>query len=140
PGESAADYRARVVPLITAGLTRPRADVQDQRAQLEAKAGVTQVQHQKLDAAFAGVYDDLLSYTNHAIADGELTPYGSNVAGRPDYAGGLGAILDGANGKIAEILSPEQQRAFTDSGFEWAEYLGVLAPWEKLDAPPPPHS
>jgi hypothetical protein len=138
-GESADDYRKRIVPLITTGLARPRADVEDQRRALEAKAGVTPEQHQKLDTAFQGVYDDLLKYTNGAIADGELTPYRSNVAGVLEYAGGLGAILDGAQGKIGTILTPDQQRLFDDSGFEWAEYLGVLAPWEQLDAPPAAH-
>ena len=138
-GESADDYKKRIVPLIATGLAKPRADVEDQRRQLEAKAGVTPEQHQKLDAAFQGVYDDLLKYTNGAIADGELTPYRSNVAGVLEYAGGLGAILDGAQGKIGAILTPDQQRTFDDSGFEWAEYLGVLAPWEQLDAPPPAH-
>ena len=138
-GESAEDYKKRIVPLIATGLAKPRADVEDQRRQLEAKAGVTPEQHQKLDAAFQGVYDDLLKYTNGAIADGELTPYRSNVAGVLEYAGGLGAILDGAQGKIGSILTPDQQRTFDDSGFEWAEYLGVLAPWEQLDAPPPSH-
>lgn len=138
-GESDADYRARIVPLITGGLARPRADVEDQRKQLEAKANVTPEQHAKLDAAFQDAYDDLLKYTNGAIADGELSPYKTNVAGMLDYAGGLGAILDGAQGKIGTILSSDQQRLFSDSGFEWAEYLGVLAPWERLDPPPPPH-
>ncbi len=138
-GESDKDYKARMVPLITAGLAKPRADVEDLRKQVEAKAGVTPEQHQKLDAAFGDVYDDALKYTNSAIADRELDPYKTNVAGMLDYAGGLGAILDGANGRIGQILTPDQQRVFTDSGFEWAEYLGTIAPWERLDAPPPPH-
>jgi hypothetical protein len=25
----------------------------------------------------------------------------------------------------------------SDAGFEWGEYLGVKAPWEKLTPPPP---
>ncbi|HTJ41931.1 MAG TPA: hypothetical protein VL463_07525 [Kofleriaceae bacterium] len=138
-GESADDYRARIVPLIVGGLAKPRADVEDQRRALEAKAGVTPEQHAKLDAAFQNTYDDLLEYTNHAIADGELTPYKTNVSGMLEYAGGLGTILDGAEGKIGTILTPSQQQTFSDSGFEWGEYLGVLAPWEHLDPPPPPH-
>lgn len=138
-GESADDYRARIVPLITGGLAKPRADVEDLRKQLEQKANVTPEQHAKLDAAFQDVYGELLKYTNGAIAEGELTPYKTNVAGMLDYAGGLGQILDGAETKIGTILTPDQQRTFTDSGFEWAEYLGVLAPWERLDPPPPPH-
>jgi hypothetical protein len=137
-GETVDEYRARMLPLITGALAKPRADVQDLRKQLEAKAGVTPEQHQKLDAAFDKVYDDLLDYTNSAIADRELDPYKSNVAGMLEYAGGLGTILDGANGSIAKVLTPEQQRTFTDSGFEWAEYLGAVAPWEHLTPPPPP--
>jgi hypothetical protein len=137
-GETAEQYRARIVPLITTGLAKPRADVEDQRKQLEAKAGVTPEQHAKLDAAFQDTYSDLLKYTNGAIADGELTPYKSNVAGMLQFAGGLGAILDGTETKIGGILTPDQQRTFDDSGFEWGEYLGVLAPWEQLEPPPPP--
>jgi hypothetical protein len=138
-GETDEEYRARMVPLIKTALAKPRADVDDLRKQMEAKAGVTAEQHAKLDAAFDKVYDDLLDYTNSAVADRELDPYQSNVAGMLDYAGGLGAILQTANGRIGTILTPEQQRAFTDSGFEWAEYLGVHAPWERLNPPPPPH-
>ena len=138
-GESADDYRARIVPLITGGLAKPRADVEDLRRQLEQKANVTPEQHAKLDAAFQDAYGELLKYTNGAIAEGELSPYKTNVAGMLDYAGGLGQILDGAEGKIGTILTPDQQRTFSDSGFEWAEYLGVLAPWERLDPPPPAH-
>jgi hypothetical protein len=137
-GETVEQYRARIVPLITTGLAKPRADVEDQRKQLEAKANVTPEQHAKLDAAFQDTYGDLLKYTNGAIADGELTPYKSNVAGMLQFAGGLGAILDGTETKIGGILTPDQQRTFDDSGFEWGEYLGVVAPWEQLEPPPPP--
>jgi hypothetical protein len=59
------------------------------------------------------------------------------VTGMLQYAGGLGAILEGAEGRIGKILSPEQLRAMQDAGFEWGEYLGVNAPWERLRAPPP---
>jgi hypothetical protein len=137
-GETVEQYRARIVPLIQTGLAKPRADVEQQRKDLEAKAGVTPEQHAKLDAAFQDTYSDLMKYTNGAIADGELTPYKSNVSGMLQFAGGLGAILDGTEGKIDGILTPDQQRTFDDSGFEWGEYLGVLAPWEQLEPPPPP--
>ncbi len=137
-GETAEQYRARMVPMITGVLTKPRQDIEQLRKDLEAKANVTPDQRAKLDAAFGEVYDDLLKYTNGAIADGQLTPYNSNVAGLLEYAGGLGTILDGANGRIGSILSPDQVKTITGSGFEWGEYLGVLAPWERLDAPPPP--
>jgi hypothetical protein len=29
-------------------------------------------------------------------------------------------------------------KSIYDTGFEWGEYLGVSAPWEKLQPPPPP--
>lgn len=137
-GETPEQYRARITPLITGALTKPRQDLEDLRKDVEAKAKVTAQQRAQLDAAFGDVYDDLLKYTNGAVADGQLTPYQSNVAGLLEYAGGLGAILDGANGKIGQILSPDQVQAIAGSGFEWGEYLGVRAPWERLDAPPPP--
>jgi hypothetical protein len=117
----------------------PRRDqVADLRKEIEAKAGVTDEQRQKLDAAFEEVYDDVISYTNAAIADGQLTPYERNVAGMLEYAGGLGGILNGAQTTIGTILTPEQQQIIYGSGFEWAEYLGLTAPWEQLTPPPPP--
>ena len=60
------------------------------------------------------------------------------MSGWLTFAGGLGGILDDANGQIGKILSPDQMRAMSDSGFEWGEYLGLEAPWEKLTPPPPP--
>jgi hypothetical protein len=137
PGESEDDYRARIQPLLEAGLAQPRADVADMRAEAEKAAGVTAEQHQKLDAAFDGVYDELLTYTDGAIADGQLSPYERNVAGMLDYAGGLGGILSNAQQKIGGILTPAQIQAMSASGFEWAEYLGVSSPWEQLHPPPP---
>ncbi|MGE3769012.1 MAG: hypothetical protein AB7L94_42565, partial [Kofleriaceae bacterium] len=92
----------------------------------------------KLDAAFEKVYADVLDYTNKAITDGQLSPYERNVAGWLDYAGGLGGMLTEANGQIGKILTPEQLKAMSSSGFEWGEYLGLSAPWEQLKPPPPP--
>ena len=92
----------------------------------------------RLDAAFDEVYDELISYTDGAIADGQLSPYDTNVPGMLDYAGGLGGILTGAESRIGEILSASQRQQIEDSGFEWGEYLGVSAPWERLTPPPPP--
>ena len=136
--ESADDYRARIVPLIKAGLAVPRERVDEMRKLAEAQAHVTPAQSQKLDRAFDKVYADTLDYTNKAIADGQLSPYERNVSGWLQYAGGLGTMLDEAQGQIAQILAPDQVRALTDSGFEWGEYFAVEAPWEKLDPPPPP--
>ncbi len=137
-GETEEEYRARIAPLITAGLAIPRMRATENRRIAEEKAGVTPEQSQKLDAAFEKVYADVLDYTNKAITDGQLSPYERNVAGWLDYAGGLGGMLTEANGQIGKILTPEQLKAMSSSGFEWGEYLGLSAPWEQLKPPPPP--
>jgi len=118
-------------------LERPRQNVDDMRKQAEAAANVTEAQSKELDVAFEQVYDELIDYTNSAVSDGQLTPYDRNVKGLLQYAGGLGAILEGAEGRIGKILTAEQMRAMYSTGFEWGEYLGVRAPWERLRAPPP---
>lgn len=137
-GETEDEYRARMVPLITAGLVVPRMRVEEMRREIEQKANVTPEQSKKLDAAFDKVYADTIDYANKAIADGVLSPYERNVSGWLEFAGGLGGILGDANQQIGQILSPEQVKTITASGFEWGEYLGAKAPWEKLDPPPPP--
>lgn len=137
-GETEDEYRARIAPLISAGLAIPRMRATENRRLAEEKAGVTPEQSKKLDAAFEKVYADVLDYTNKAITDGQLSPYERNVAGWLDYAGGLGGMLGEANGQIGKILTPEQMKAMASSGFEWGEYLGFNAPWEKLQPPPPP--
>jgi hypothetical protein len=137
-GESEEDYRARVMPMLEMMLGRPRENVSQMRKDAEALAGVTPEQSAQIDAAFDEVYDELLTYTNAAIADRQLDPYERNVAGMLEYAGGLGQILQGAEGRVGGILSATQMKAIYDSGFEWGEYLGVSAPWEKLTPPPPP--
>jgi hypothetical protein len=137
-GETEDEYRARIVPMIKAGLALPRARAEEMRKIAEEKAHVTRDQSAKLDKAFDKVYGDVLDYTNKAITDGQLSPYERNVAGWLDYAGGLGGILNDAQGQIGKILEPGQMRAMYDSGFEWGEYLGLEAPWEKLKPPPPP--
>ena len=50
---------------------------------------------------------------------------------------GLGGILTSANGQIGKILDPSQVKTMYESGFEWGEYLGMQAPWERLKPPPP---
>jgi hypothetical protein len=104
----------------------------------ETKAHVTPAQSAQLDKAFDKVYADALDYTNKAIADGTLSPYERNVSGWLEIAGGMGTILGDAQGQIGKILDPAQQKTMYDAGFEWGEYLGVSAPWEKLQPPPPP--
>jgi hypothetical protein len=136
-GESEAEYRARILPMITAGLMVPRMRVDDQRKIAQDKAHVTPEQSARLDQAFDKVYSDVLDYTNKAIADGQLSPYERNVSGWLEFAGGLGGILHDADGQIGKILDPSQLRAMSDAGFEWGEYLGLKAPWEKLTPPPP---
>ena len=137
-GETEEQWRERVSPLIAAGLMKARLRTNDNRRIAEEKAGVTPEQAKQIDHAMDKVYSDLLDYTNKAVKDGQLSPYERNVAGWLDYAGGLGGILNEAQGKIGTILKPEQMKAMYDAGFEWGEYLGVQAPWEGLGAPPPP--
>lgn len=136
-GETDDEYRARIVPLVKGGLLIPRQRVDEMRRQAEQLAGVTAEQSKKLDKAFENVYADALDYTNKAVADGLLSPYERNVSGWLEYAGGLGGILNDANGQIGQILTPDQMKTMSASGFEWGEYLGFNAPWENL-APPPP--
>jgi hypothetical protein len=139
-GESEADYRARILPMITAGLMVPRMRVDEQRKIAQDKAHVTAEQSARLDQAFDKIYGDVLDYANKAITDGQLSPYERNVSGWLEFAGGLGGILHDANGQIGKILDPAQIRAMSDAGFEWGEYLGAKAPWEKLTPPPPPRA
>lgn len=137
-GETEDEYKARIVPLIKGGLLIPRQRVAEMRKEIEQKANVTPEQSQKLDKAFDKVYADALDYTNKAVADGLLSPYERNVSGWLEYAGGMGGILNDANGQIGQILTPDQIKTINGSGFEWGEYLGLQAPWENLNAPPPP--
>ena len=135
--ESEDEYRERMLPLLKMALEKPRANVDEMRKLAEEAAKVTDAQRKELDAAFDDVYAELLDYTNGAISDGQLTPYDRNVKGMLQYAGGLGAILEGAEGRVGKILTPEQVRTMYETGFEWGEYLGVRAPWEQLRPPPP---
>jgi hypothetical protein len=137
-GETEEEYRNRIVPLIKGGLLIPRQRVEQMRKEVEQKAGVTAEQSKKLDQAFDKIYADAIDYTNKAVTDGLLSPYERNVSGWLEYAGGLGGILNDANGQIGQILSPGQLQTISQSGFEWGEYLGLNAPWESLRPPPPP--
>jgi hypothetical protein len=137
-GETEAEYRERVMPMITGMLERPRQRALEQRREAEAAAGITPEQSAKVDEALAATYGELIEYTDAAVAEGQLSPYERNVSGWLGYAGGLGGILTGTEGKIGAILKPEQMRAMYDAGFEWGEFVGVNAPWEKLRPPPPP--
>ncbi len=136
-GETEQEYRDRIAPLIAAGLMVPRVKASEYRRIAEEKAHVTPEQSAKLDKAFDKVYRDVLDYTNKAIADGTLSPYERNVAGWLDYAGGLGGLLTDAQGQVGKVLDSGQMKTMYDAGFEWGEYLGLNAPWEKLNPPPP---
>ena len=137
-GETEAQWRERVAPLISAGLMKVRVRTNENRKIAEEKAGVTPEQTKAIDQAMNKVYEDLLDYTNKAVKDSKLSPYERNVAGWLDYAGGLGGILNDAQGRIGQILTPEQMKSMYNSGFEWGEYLGANAPWEDIGAPPLP--
>lgn len=137
-GETEEEYKARIGPMISAGLAIPRMKAAESRRYAEEKAGVTPEQSAKLDQAFEKTYSDVLDYTNKAITDGVLSPYERNVAGWLDYAGGLGGMLTEAQSSIGKILTSEQVKAMSASGFEWGEYLGLSAPWQELKPPPPP--
>lgn len=138
PGESDEEYRERVGPFIAMALDRPRQRAAQLRREAEQKAGVTAEQSAKLDQLFASTYDEVLEYTNAAVAEGQLSPYQRNVSGWLGFAGGLGGILGAVEKDVSAILRPEQVEVLAQSGFEWGEFLGVTAPWEKLRAPPPP--
>lgn len=138
--ESAADYIARMRPLIEAGLERPRERLAERYREVQELAGIDEEQRASLEAAFEDTYREAIELTNQAVASGDLTPYERNWSGALQFAGGLGAVLSSAEQRIGGILTPEQRRIIADSGFEWGEYLGANAPWEDLDAPPPPPS
>jgi hypothetical protein len=136
-GETDDEYKARILPMLSAGLVVPRLRAEEQRRVAQEKARVTPEQSAKLDKTFDKVYSDVIDFTNKAVADGQLSPYERNVSGWLEFAGGLGGILNEANGQIGKILEPSQVRAMYDAGFEWGEYLGLKAPWEQLKPPPP---
>ena len=136
-GETEEEYKQRVMPLITAGLTKLRNRTTDMRKVAEEKAGVTTEQSEALDKTFDKVYTEVVDYANEAISDGRISPYKRDVGNWLEMAGGLGTMLNGVQGQIGKILSPSQMKAMYDSGFEWGEYLGANAPWERLRAPPP---
>lgn len=136
--ESEEDYNARVDPMITAALEKPRGYAKNRLWSAEAAAGVTDEQKAKLDTEINKIYGDVIDYANTAIADGQISPYSRNVSGWLQFAGGLGNILGDAEGRFGKILSPAQIKAMSDTGFEWGEFLGTNAPWESLNAPPPP--
>jgi hypothetical protein len=126
------------VPFIKSGLEKPRQRLEDERRRLEDMAGVSDEQREQLDKVFDDAYAEAMDLTNQAIENGDLTPYERNWGGVLTFSGGLGAILNGVQGQIGGVLTPEQADIFRGEGFEWGEYLGVRVPWEDLNPPPPP--
>ncbi len=135
--ETEEEYKARVMPLVKGMLDKRRTLLENNRKAAEEKAGITPAQHAAIDKAFTKTFTDVVDYANTAIKDGTLSPYERNVSGWLEFAGGLGGMLNEAEGGIKKILSADQVKALAASGFEWGEYLGVHAPWENLQAPPP---
>lgn len=137
-GETVEEYRERMVPFIENALSTPRERVEDARQAAEEAAGVNTEQRAELDEVFNDAYAEALALTNRAIEAGDLSPYQRNWAGVMNVTGGLGAVLQGTEARIGEILSTEQLQTIYDQGFEWGEYLGAKVPWEQLNPPPPP--
>lgn len=138
PGETDDDYRARVMPLANVWIDKARTRADEMRKAVEEKAQLSEAQRRQIDEAMAPAYEEFLAYTNAAITDGQLSPYDMNVTGVLEYAGGLGPLLAQTEGSINKVLSPEQQKIFATSGFEWGEYLWAYAPWDRVTPPPPP--
>ncbi|HEY1816151.1 MAG TPA: hypothetical protein VGG74_27575 [Kofleriaceae bacterium] len=137
-GETDDQYRARVMPFLSAILAMPRKHVVEMRKLAEQKANVTPDQDQQIEAALQPIYQNIMSYANNAISSGSVSPYERNVPSWLEFVGGLGPILADADSSIGRILSTDQEAAMYDTGFEWGEYLGLEAPWEQLSPPPPP--
>lgn len=137
PGESDADYRARLAQMMQLALAGPRARAVEMRHAAEAKAHVTPEQSARLDDAFTEVYAGMLASTNDAIAARRLSPYKRDVPAWLQFAGEIGHELETANHTIEQILQPAQVRAMYDAGFDWSEYLALQAPWENIAVLPP---
>ncbi len=138
PGESDADYKSRITPLVTAALSGPRDRVAEKRRQFEEAAGVTAEQRAQLDAAFHDGQAELVHLADVAIADGDLTPYERNTRGVLAFIGSTVGTVDALDAALGKILTPEQRALMGEAGFDWVEYLGVTAPWEDTHPPPPP--
>ena len=136
-GETDEQYRERVAPLITDRLSGPRDRMNEERTAFEQAANVTADQKAAMDQAFQDAYGELIDHANGAIQAGDLTPYKRNIRGVLSFAAGAETIVDGLDTKMNGILTPEQQAAMQESGFDLVEYMAVTAPWETLKAPPP---
>ncbi len=137
-GETEEEWKIRIWPLVEGRLGKLRNRTTEMRKLAEEQAGVSKEQSAQIDRIFEKTYTEVLDYANEAIADGRLSPYKRDVANWLELAGGFGTMLNSVQGQLGKVLNPGQLKAMYDSGFEWSEYIGVNAPWEKLRAPPPP--
>lgn len=135
-GESDEAYRARVAPLVTFALARPRERFEQRRKDFEAAAELTPEQHDELDRAVADAHGELLALANKSIAAGDLTPYKRNPRGVLAFLGGAVTTVDTVDARLKKSLSPQQLELMDQTGFDLVEYLGVTAPWEKATPPP----
>lgn len=135
-GESEEAYRARVAPMVTFALARPRERFEQRRKDFEAAAELTPEQHDELDRAVADAHGELLALANKSIAAGDLTPYKRNPRGVLAFLGGAVTTVDTVDARLKKSLSPQQLELMDQTGFDLVEYLGVTAPWEKATPPP----
>ncbi|MCC6998761.1 MAG: hypothetical protein IT370_29385 [Deltaproteobacteria bacterium] len=135
-GESDEAYRARVAPLVTFALARPRERFEQRRKDFEAAAELTPEQHDELDRAVADAHGELLALANKSIAAGDLTPYKRNPRGVLAFLGGAVTTVDSVDARLKKSLSAQQLELMDQTGFDLVEYLGVTAPWEKATPPP----
>lgn len=138
PGESEEEYRARVQPLVETVLAMQRPMAEETRRAAEFAANVTDAQRQTMDAVLSDAYTEAMALANQAIQSGDVSPYRRSATGVLTVMGGMGAILSTAETRLGGVLSADQRTAMQDAGFDLVEYLGVTAPWENLDVPPPP--
>lgn len=137
PGETDEAYRARVTPLVETMLWKPRQRVEERRAEFEEAADLSAEQKAELDKALADARAELVGMANAAVGAGDLTPYKRNTAGVLRAVGAGVGIVDGFDGRIRQMLSPEQAALLDQTGFDLIEYVGLTTPWETLTPPPP---
>jgi hypothetical protein len=134
--ETDEEYRARMSPLVAMGLSGPRKIFEEGKEAAFAAANVSKEQRASLDTITSGAFEEALDLANRSITSGEISPYERNPSALLTLAGSMGAVLDDTQHKINQVITPEQQKIIAESGFDWAEYLSVSAPWETLSPPP----
>lgn len=137
PGETEAQYRSRVAPVVSGLLAGPRDRAEEGYKEALAAAEVTPEQQAALDKAVVDARAEVVAAANLAIAAGDLTPYRRNSRGVLTFIGGTVGVLDGLDARMRESLSADQLATLGDTGFDLVEYLGLTVPWESLNPPPP---